>query len=86
MAEQTVRDFRLVWQRQRPTDPWGPAKKNSKLKTLKEKSHLRLDVDFGFGIFGQPGHVDLTVKVSNVADNGVILHVFKVAEGQDRKK
>lgn len=51
----------------------------------KKKSHLRLDVDFSFSVLGQPGHVDLTVKVPNVADDGVILHVLKVAEGQNGK-
>lgn len=60
--------------------------KTKKMETKKNKSHLRLDVDFGFGVFGQPGHVDLAVKVSNVADDGVVLHVLKVAEGQNKNK
>lgn len=57
-------------------------KKHDGNQERKKKIHLGLDVDFGFGVFGEPGHVDLTVKVSNVADDGVVLHVLKVAEGQ----
>lgn len=45
-------------------------------------SYLRLDVDLLGSVFVEPGHVDLTVKVSNVTDDGIILHVLKVAEGK----
>lgn len=45
-------------------------------------SYLRLDVDLLCSIFVEPAHVDLTVKVTDVADNGVVLHVLKVTEGQ----
>lgn len=44
-------------------------------------SYLRLDVDLLGGIFVKPAHVDLTVKVSDVADDGVVLHAVKVTEG-----
>lgn len=46
-----------------------------------QPSYLRLDVDLLDSVFGEPAHVDLTVKVSDVADDGVVLHVFKVTEG-----
>lgn len=46
-----------------------------------QPSYLRLDVDLLDSVFGEPAHVDLTVKVPNVADDGVVLHVFKVTEG-----
>lgn len=47
----------------------------------KPESYLRLDVDLLCGVFVEPAHVDFTVKVSDVADDGVVLHVLKVAEG-----
>ena len=43
-------------------------------------SHLRLDVDLLSCVFVEPAHVDLAIKVSDVADDGVVLHVLKVAE------
>lgn len=41
--------------------------------------YLRFDVDFLRCMFIEPLHVDLAVKVANVADDGVILHVLKVS-------
>lgn len=41
--------------------------------------YLRLDVD-PFCVFVEPAYVDFAVKVSDVADNGVVLHLLKVTE------
>lgn len=43
-----------------------------------EVHYLRFDVDLGSSVLVQPAHVDLTVKVTDVTDNGVVLHLFKV--------
>lgn len=45
-------------------------------------SYLGLDVDL-LCVFVEPVHVELAVKVSDVADDGVVLHVLKVAEGEN---
>lgn len=42
-------------------------------------SYLGLDVNL-FCVFVEPANVDFAVKVSNVADNGVVLHLLKVTE------
>ena len=40
---------------------------------------LRLDVDlFDLRVVFDSGHIDLVVKVSDVADDGVVLHLFHV--------
>ena len=44
-------------------------------------SYLRLDVDLFGGVFVEPAHVNLTIKVSDVTDDGVILHVLEVTGG-----
>ncbi len=48
-------------------------------------SYLSFDVDFLRRMFIQPLHVNLTVKVANVADNGVILHLLKVSVRKKKK-
>lgn len=45
-----------------------------------EVHYLRFDVDLSSSVLVQPAHVDLTVKVTDVTDNGVVLHLFKVPE------
>lgn len=45
-------------------------------------SYLRLDVDLLCSVFGEPAHVDLTVKVADVTDDGVVLHFFKVTDSK----
>lgn len=42
--------------------------------------YLRLDVDL-LGVLVEPAYVDLAVEVSDVTDDGVVLHVLKVAAG-----
>ncbi len=67
-------------------------KKHSKLKsnmhyysTLKSLiSYLSFDVDFLRCMFVEPLHVNLTVKVANVADDGVVLHLVKVSVKKKR--
>lgn len=66
--------LRLMWQRR--------AKEIALESLFFLKSHLRLDVDFGFSVFVQPAHVDFTVEVSDVTDDSIILHVLKVAAGK----
>lgn len=44
-------------------------------------SYLGLDVDL-LRVLVQPAHVDFTVKVSDVADDGVVLHALEVAAGR----
>lgn len=44
-------------------------------------SYLGLDVNL-LCVLVEPVHVKLAVKVADVADDGVVLHVFKVAEGR----
>ena len=48
-----------------------------------EPVHLRLDVGLQLGILLQPLDLDLTVKVTNVAHDGVILHLEEVFAGED---
>lgn len=55
-------------------------KKKGKVKV----SYLGLDVDL-LCVFVEPADVNFTVKVSNVADDGVVLHALKVAEGRERR-
>lgn len=50
-------------------------------ESLFQFSYLRLDVDLLCSVFVEPAHVDLTVKVADVTDDGVVLHVLKVTEG-----
>merc|ERR1719435_55992 len=45
--------------------------------------HLRLDVGFELAIIFQPLDLDLTVKVTNVTDNCVVLHLDKVLGSED---
>lgn len=42
--------------------------------------YLRLDVDL-LCVVVEPAYVDLAVEVSDVADDGVVLHLLKVAAG-----
>lgn len=58
----------------RPPPPFYPP---SKVKV----SYLGLDVDL-LCVFVEPAYIKFTVKVSDVADDGVVLHVLKVAEGR----
>lgn len=44
---------------------------------------LRLDVHDRLGVGLEPGGVDFAVKVTDVADNGVVLHDFEVGWGDD---
>lgn len=44
-------------------------------------SYLGLDVDL-LCVLVQPADVNFAVKVSDVADDGVVLHALKVAEGR----
>lgn len=46
-----------------------------------EASYLGLDVDL-LRVLVQPAHVDFAVKVSDVADDGVVLHALEVAAGR----
>ena len=41
--------------------------------------YLWLDVDLLCSVGGEPAHFNLAVKMSDVAHNGVILHVLKVS-------
>jgi len=51
-----------------------------------EAVDLRLDVlDFEAWEFLQLIHFDLIVEVTNVADDGVVLHLFHVLQGDDSK-
>ena len=45
--------------------------------------YLWLDVDLLFAIFFDPLDVDLAVKVTNVTDDGVVLHGLEVFAGDD---
>ncbi len=45
--------------------------------------HLRLDVGLLDGVVVQPLDVDLAVKVADVADDGVVLHLEEVPAGDD---
>lgn len=51
-------------------------------QTKKERSvcYLRLDVHLLYRIFIEPADVDLTVKMPDVTDNGVVFHVLKVSK------
>ena len=45
--------------------------------------HLRLDVGLLLAVLLQPLDLDLTVKVADVADNGVVLHHHEVLASED---
>ncbi len=45
--------------------------------------HLRLDVDLLDGVLVEPFDVELEVKVTDVAQDGVVVHVLKVTRGDD---
>ena len=45
--------------------------------------HLRLDVGLLGGVLVEPRDVDLAVKVANVADDGVVLHLAEVLADED---
>lgn len=42
--------------------------------------HLRLDVDLLSCVLVEPAHIDLTVEVTDVTHDGIILHLLKVTE------
>ena len=44
---------------------------------------LRLDGDDGSGVLLEPSDVDLAIEMSDVADNGIVLHDLEVLAGQD---
>ena len=48
-----------------------------------EPVHLGLDVSLELSVLLQPLDLDLTVEVSDVADNGVVLHLHEVLAGED---
>ena len=49
-----------------------------------ELVHLRLDLDLAdVALTGQAGHVDLVVEVTDVPDDGVVLHLRHVLGGDD---
>ena len=48
-----------------------------------EPVHLGLDVSLKLSVLLQPLDLDLTVEVSDVADNGVVLHLHEVLAGED---
>lgn len=54
-------------------------------QTKKERSgcYLRLDVYLLYRIFTEPTDVDLTVKMPDVTDNGVVFHVLKVSKANN---
>merc|ERR1719435_366289 len=59
-------------------------KKDEVLPILKRVPvHLGLDVSFELAIIFQPLDLDLTVKVPNVTDNCVVLHLDKVLGSED---
>ncbi|RNA36945.1 Signal peptidase I [Brachionus plicatilis] len=45
--------------------------------------HLRLNGRLFDTIFVQPFHIQLTVKVTNVAQNGIVVHCFHMSWGDD---
>eukprot|EP00584_Thalassiosira_punctigera_P008997 CAMPEP_0172525162 /NCGR_PEP_ID=MMETSP1067-20121228/196_1 /TAXON_ID=265564 ORGANISM="Thalassiosira punctigera, Strain Tpunct2005C2" /NCGR_SAMPLE_ID=MMETSP1067 /ASSEMBLY_ACC=CAM_ASM_000444 /LENGTH=72 /DNA_ID=CAMNT_0013308363 /DNA_START=9 /DNA_END=224 /DNA_ORIENTATION=+ len=50
-------------------------KDNDTIATLKHETiHLRLDVDALRGLL-ETSHIDLIIKVTNVANNGIVLHL-----------
>lgn len=51
-------------------------------QTRWSSSYLGLDVDLRCSIFVEPVHIDLTVKVTDVTNDGVVLHVLEVAAGK----
>lgn len=60
------------------------SQKNDVLTALHgETINLRLDVNNGGSVGLQPGNIDFNVKVTNVTDNGIILHGFKVTTDDD---
>lgn len=44
---------------------------------------MRFDVHAGDGVLFQPSDVDLNVKVTDVGDDGVVLHDSEVLAGDD---
>src|ERR1700761_3271551 len=48
-----------------------------------ESIHLRLDGDLVLRVLLQPPNINLNVEVTNVADDGILTHLFKVLANDD---
>ena len=60
----------------------GPFKRPRKCE-IQHFVYLGLDVDFLNGVSFEPFHVNLTVEVADVADDGVVLHLQEVLRADD---
>lgn len=57
------------------------------LRAKNQSRYLRFNIDFLCGVFIKPLHVNLTIKMPDVANDGIVLHLLKVpVVRKDRNK
>lgn len=57
---------------------FGQDKNSLSALELPSSDHILDDLFLDPGNFGKSGHIDFIIEMSNIADNGVVLHLFHV--------